>query len=67
MFQRLRRRDPLLRIKRQTPIQQVSEESQLLSFRLSKTLRRRHEACSEIAGWFRKRESLDGVLEEKAR
>jgi hypothetical protein len=67
MFQRLRRCDPLLRIKRQTPIQQVSKESQFLSFRLSETLRRRHEACSEIAGWFRKGESFDGVLEEKVR
>jgi hypothetical protein len=67
MFQRLRRRDPLLRIKRQTPIQQVGKESQFLSFRLGKTLGRRHEACSQIAGWFRKRESLDGVLPEKVR
>jgi hypothetical protein len=67
MFQRLCRRDPLFRIKRQTPIQQVGEESQFLSFRLSKTLRRGHEARSEIAGWFRKRESFDGVLEEKLR
>ena len=65
MLQRLRRRDPLLRIKRQTPIQQVSKESQFLSFRLSETLRRRHEACPKIAGWFRKRESFDGVLRKR--
>lgn len=67
MFQRLRRRDPLLRIKRQTPIQQVGKESQLLSFRLSETLRRRHEARSKIAGWFRKREGFDGVLQKRER
>lgn len=65
MFQRFRRRDPLLRIKRQAPIQQVSKESQFLSFCLSKTLRRRHEARPQIAGWFRKRKSLDGVLRKR--
>lgn len=63
MFQSLSRGDSFLWVKRQTTIQQIGEEGQLLGLRLGEALGCGHEAGSEITAWFGKCEGLYRVLQ----
>jgi hypothetical protein len=63
MLQRLGGGDPLLRVQRQTPLEEVDKMVELAAFRVRHARRGGQEPCPQVARGFDAREGSNGGLD----